>query len=111
MNIDVREEGLVRVLTLEGDFVIGEAEQKFDRTVTQLLEGGQLNLLIDLGNVRRLDSSALGAMVRALSWSQKEGGVTKLVNVTPRISQLLAITKLGSVFEMFDDLERAISSF
>lgn len=111
MKIDVREEGLVTVLTLEGDFVIGGPENEFDRAVTQLLEDRHVNLLIDLGSVRRLDSSALDAMVRALAGSQKEGGVTKLVHITPRIGRLLEITKLSSVFETYDDQKRAIASF
>jgi anti-anti-sigma factor len=50
-------------------------------------------------------------LVRALSESQKEGGQTKLLNAGPRIRQILEITRLDSVFEIYDDKEQAVASF
>lgn len=111
MKIDVTDDGPVAVVSLEGDFVIGEPESAFNRAVSRLVEDGRVNLVIDLSRVRSLDSSGLGALVRALAASQSEGGLTKLLHVTPRIGKLLEVTQLGSVFEIFDDRERAISSF
>ena len=66
---------------------------------------------MDLKGVGFLDSSGLGALVRALTNSQKEGGQTKLVHAGPQIRKLLEMTKLDSVFELHDDLPTAISSF
>jgi anti-sigma B factor antagonist len=79
--------------------------------VTRLLEEGKVNLLVDLSEVGFLDSSGLGALVRAMTNSQKEGGQTKLLNAGPQVRRLLEMTKLDSVFEIHDDLERAVSSF
>ena len=111
MELTTREEGRVTILTVHGDLVIGEPETTFKRTVTRLLEDGSVNLLVDLERVGFLDSSGLGALVRALTNSQKEGGQTKLLHAGPQVRKLLEMTKLDSVFELHDDLEKAVSSF
>jgi len=111
MELTSREDGDITILTVTGDLVIGEPETTFKKTVTQLLEQGRVNLLVDLSNVGFLDSSGLGALVRALTQSQKEGGQTKLLNAGPQIRKLLQMTKLDSVFEIHSDLEAAVSSF
>ncbi|HTO89484.1 MAG TPA: STAS domain-containing protein [Thermoanaerobaculia bacterium] len=111
MEITTREDGRVTILTVSGDLVIGEPESAFKKTVTRLLEEGRVYLLVDLKEVSFLDSSGLGALVRALTNSQKEGGQTKLLNAGPQVRKLLEMTKLDSVFELHDDLERAVLSF
>ena len=111
MDLKTTENDRVTMLTLNGDLVIGEAESTFKKTVTRLLEEGRVQLLVDLKGVGFLDSSGLGALVRALTNSQKEGGQTKLVHAGPQIRKLLEMTKLDSVFELHDDLPTAISSF
>ena len=111
MNLKTTEENGVTVLTLTGDLVIGEPEATFKKTVMRLLEEGKTRLLVDLQGVGFLDSSGLGALVRALTNSQKEGGQTKLVHAGPQIRKLLEMTTLDSVFELHDDLQAAVSSF
>ena len=111
MHLTTREDGRVTVLTVSGDLVIGEPEATFKKTVNRLLEEGHVLLLVNLKEVGFLDSSGLGALVRALTSSQKEGGQTKLVYAGPQVRKLLEMTKLDSVFEMHDDLEAAVSSF
>ena len=111
MELTTREEGRVTILTVRGDLVIGDPETTFKKTVTRLLENGSVNLLVDLAGVNFLDSSGLGALVRALTNSQKEGGQTKLLHPGPQVRKLLQMTKLDSVFELHEDLEKAVSSF
>jgi anti-sigma B factor antagonist len=111
MELTTRQDGRVTILSLKGDLVIGEPEATFKKTVTRLLENGQVHLLVDMSQVGFLDSSGLGALVRAMTNSQKEGGQTKLLNAGPQVRRLLEMTKLDSVFELHDDLERAVSSF
>jgi len=111
MNLTTREDGAVTIITVTGDLVIGDAESNFKKAVTRLLEEGHVNLLIDLSAVGFLDSSGLGALVRALTNAQKEGGQTKLLNAGPQIRKLLQMTKLDSVFEIHEDMEAAVSSF
>ena|ERR1700687_833946 len=111
MNLTTREDGPVTILTVSGDLVVGEPEAAFKKTVTHLIEAGHVQLLVDLADVAFLDSSGLGALVRALTNTQKEGGKAKLLHVGPQIRKLLEMTKLDSVFEIHDDLETAVSSF
>jgi len=111
MELTSREDGDITILTVTGDLVIGEPETTFKKTVTQLLEEGRVNLLVDLSKVGFLDSSGLGALVRALTQSQKEGGQTKLLGANDQIRKLLQMTKLDSVFELHEDLETAVTSF
>jgi anti-sigma B factor antagonist len=111
MELTTREDGGVTIVTVVGDLVIGEAETTFKRTVTRLLEEGRVNLLVDLAAVGFLDSSGLGALVRALTLAQKDGGHAKLLHAGPQIRKLLQMTKLDSVFEIHEDLEAAVSSF
>jgi anti-sigma B factor antagonist len=111
MELDIRDDGRVTILTLKGDLGIGESETLFKRTVSRLLEEGKVHLLIDCTGLRFVDSSGLGALVRALTTSQHEGGQTKLLGVGPHVRKLLEMTRLDSVFEMFTDPEEAVSSF
>ena len=111
MNLETRDDGAVTILTVTGDLVIGDPETTFKKTVTRLLEEGRVHLLVDLTGVGFLDSSGLGALVRALTQSQKEGGQTKLLGANGQIRKLLQMTKLDSVFELHDDMEAAVSSF
>jgi anti-sigma B factor antagonist len=111
MQLTTREDGRVTIVTVGGDLVIGEPEATFKKTVTRLIEEGRVNLLVDLKEVGFLDSSGLGALVRAMTLSQKEGGQTKLLRVGPQVRKLLEMTKLDSVFEIYDDPDRALASF
>jgi anti-sigma B factor antagonist len=111
MKLTTKDDGHVTILTVEGDLVIGESESLFKRTVVRLLEEGKVNLLVDMRRVSFLDSSGLGALVRAMTNSQKEGGQTKLLGAGPQVKKLLEMTKLDSVLENFTDMETAVSSF
>lgn len=111
MELDIRDDGRVTILVLKGDLGIGDSETLFKRTVSRLLEEGKVHLLIDCTALRFVDSTGLGALVRALTTSQHEGGQTKLLGVGPNMRKLLEMTKLDSVFEMFDNREQAVSSF
>jgi anti-anti-sigma factor len=111
MNLDLREDGRVTILTLSGDLGIGDSENLFKKTVARLVEEGKVHLLIDCTGLRFVDSTGLGALVRALTSSQNEGGQTKLLGVGPHLRKLLEMTRLDSVFEIHTDREQAVSSF
>jgi len=111
MQLTTTDDGHITILTVDGDLVIGESESLFKRTVIRLLEEGKVNLLVDMRRVNFLDSSGLGALVRAMTNSQKEGGQTKLLGAGPQVKKLLEMTNLDSVFENFTDMETAVSSY
>jgi len=111
MELSIREDGRVTIVSISGDLVIGEPEAAFKKEILRLHEKGKADLLIDCTSLRFVDSTGLGALVRALTTSQNEGGQVKLLAVGPHLKKLLEMTKLDSVFEMFDDREQAVSSF
>lgn len=111
MKLDVRDEGRVTVIALEGDFVIGEPESLFRQAVTDLLEAGKARILVDCGRLRTVDSTGLGSLVRTLTLTQRKGGQTKLLGVGPRLMKLLELTALAAVFEIHTDRAEALASF
>jgi anti-sigma B factor antagonist len=111
MQLDVRDDGRVTIISIDGDLIIGEPEAAFKKAVTRLLEDGKVLLLIDCAKARMVDSSGLGAIVRAFTMSQAEGGQAKLLGVQPRLKKLLSLTGLGNVLEMHESLEEAVASF
>jgi anti-sigma B factor antagonist len=111
MELVLDEDGGVTIVTLSGDLVIGDAEAAFKKTVSRLLEEGKVQLVVDCAGLRYVDSSGLGSLVRALTTSQHEGGGTRLLYVPPTLRKLLELTRLDSVFEMFEARDAAVSSF
>ncbi len=111
MELSTAQDGQVTIVTVTGDLVIGEPEAAFKKAITGLLEAGRVRLVIDCSGLRIVDSTGLGALVRALTTSQNEGGGTRLLGVGPHLKKLLEVTRLDSVFEAFDNREQAVASF
>ncbi len=111
LTIETRQDGPVTILVLSGDLVIGDAEIVFKRTASGCLEDGRVDLLIDCAGLNMVDSTGLGALVRTLTMSQKDGGQTKLLHPGVQLQRLLKMTQLDSVFECFDDAEAGVASF
>jgi anti-sigma B factor antagonist len=111
MQLTTREDGRVTIVAVAGDLVSGEPEAAFAKAVARLLEQGHVQLLVDLQGLKFLDSSGLGALVRAYTGSKKAGGQAKLVHVGPHARKLLQMTRLDTLFEIHDDMPRAVSSF
>jgi anti-sigma B factor antagonist len=114
MNIQERklndELNDVTVLDLDGTFVLG-GEGGFRQQVETLITGGSRKLLINLAKVNYMDSSGLGELISGYTKMQRVSGKMKLLNLSSRLNQLLVITKLITVFEVFDSESEAISSF
>lgn len=111
LNISERQEGNVVILDMDGKITIGEGSVTFRNTIRRLLEDNKKNILLNLSNVGYVDSSGIGELVSSFTAVNKESGSLKLLNLTQKIQDLLAITKLLTVFDTFDDEGEAISSF
>lgn len=103
-------EGIV-ILELDGRLVVGPESGEVRQKVKQLVDDHSANIIVDLKKVDFIDSTGLGTLVVAHTQTQKAGGAMKLLNVSKRNLQLLVLTKLSTVFEMFDDEQAAINSF
>lgn len=111
MEINIRSEGEVTVLDLKGNVTLGAGELKMRETIDRLIASGQKKLLLNMANVAVLDSSGIGAIIKSFTTAKKEGGKLKLVNLSRLARQLLSITGLLSVLEVFDDETSALASF
>jgi anti-sigma B factor antagonist len=111
INISERQAGDVTILDLAGKVTIGEGSVALRTTIRRLLGEGKNKLLLNLGGVGYIDSSGIGELVSSFTAVNKEGGVLKLLNLTQKIQDLLAITKLLTVFDVYDSEAEALASF
>ena len=111
MEITERALENVVVLDLKGKLTIGEGDELLKETIQKLMDQGHNKLLLNLEDVPYVDSAGLGEIVRTYTTVSRQGGSLKLVNLTKRITDLLAITKLLTVFDTFESEADAVSSF
>jgi anti-sigma B factor antagonist len=111
ITITERQAGDVTILDLQGKVTIGEGSVALRNTIRRLLGEGKNKILLNLGGVGYVDSSGIGELVSSFTAVNKEGGTLKLLNLTQKIQDLLAITKLLTVFDVFDSEAEALSSF
>lgn len=111
MEIKERVVGGVSILDLSGKVVLGEGDLQVKERIKDLLADGQQKILLNLAEVNYIDSAGLGSLISSYTTAKRGGGNLKLVNLTKRIQDLLAITKLITVFETFDSEPDALASF
>ena len=104
----VRED--ITVLTLKGRLTLGESNLVREK-ITQLSAAGRAKVVIDLSHVEYIDSTGLGILVICFTSLKKLGGALKLVNPNKRNVELLLLTKLHTVFEVFNEVQDAVNSF
>jgi anti-sigma B factor antagonist len=110
LEITSRDREGVRILDLSGKLTVGGASDLRER-VTAEAAGGGLQQLLNLKEVEYIDSTGLGTMVICFMAVQKAGGVLKLVNLNRRNLELVLLTKLSTVFQIFNEEQEAINSF
>ena len=111
MKIDVRTVGDVKILDCSGKITLGEGTMSIRNTVRELIDGGSEKILLNLGDISYIDSSGIGELVSSYTSASNREARLKLLNLTSKIKQLLAITKLLTVFETFEDEKAALASF
>ena len=111
MEIVERTVSDVTVLDLKGKMTLGEGDELLKDKINSLIHQGQKKLLLNLEGVPYIDSAGLGEIVRTYTTVSRQGGNLKLVNLTKRITDLLSITKLLTVFETYESENDAVQSF
>ena len=101
----------VMVLDLRGRITLGPETEALRERVGQLVEAGHMRLILNLEGVSYVDSVGLSTLVASYTTARRQGGDVKLLKLTKRIHDLLQITRLSTVFDTFEKLEDAISSF
>ncbi len=111
MKIETRTVGDVKVLDCSGKITLGEGTMAIRNTVREVLKNGGKKIVLNLADVNYIDSSGIGELVSTYTTVTNQGGHLKLLNLTKKIQELLAITKLLTVFQVFDNEQSAIGSF
>ena len=111
MRIVERSVGDVTILKLMGRLELEQGDFVLRDTVNRLVEAGRVKLLLDMKEVTRLDSAGIGMLVSKFLTARRAGGAIKFLHPTVRTDHLMDITKLSTVFEIFDDEEEALRSF
>lgn len=111
VKLSNRQVGEVTVIDAVGRITLGEGASAFRDSVRSLAADGHKKLLVNLGEVSYIDSSGIGEMVSGFTTIANQGGQMKLLNLNKRVKDLLQVTKLYTVFEVFDDETAAVRSF
>jgi anti-sigma B factor antagonist len=108
---NIRQVGDVLIVDLSGRIALGDGSGVVRDTVKDMLNEGQRNILLNLGDVSYIDSAGLGELVGAYATVTNKGGRIKLLNVQKKVNDLLQVTKLYTVFESFTSETAAVRSF
>ncbi|HEY3045341.1 MAG TPA: STAS domain-containing protein [Vicinamibacterales bacterium] len=111
MQIEERAVGDVMILDLKGKITLGEGDELLKDKINSLVNQGHRKIILNLAGVPYIDSAGLGEVVRTYTTVSRQGGSLKLLNLTKRITDLLSITKLLTVFETYESENEAVRSF
>ena len=111
LDIQQREREGIAILDLRGRLVVGEATSNLREKIRELGESGLKNIIVNLQEVDYIDSTGLGGLVIGYTTLKKAGGALKVTNLSRRNIELLVLTKLSTVFEVFNDEQDAVNSF
>ena len=111
VKLTSRQVGDVTVIDAAGRITLGEAASAFRDKIRDLVAKGNKKILLNLSEVSYIDSSGIGELVSGFTTITNNGGQFKLIGLSKRVKDLLQITKLYTVFEVFDDETQAVRSF
>jgi anti-sigma B factor antagonist len=111
MAINTRTVGDVTVLDMSGKLTIGVGDAQLRDAVQQALENGSTKLVLNMSALTTIDSAGIGELVSAYTRVNNRGGKLKLENLPPKVTDILMITQLITVFEVYDNEEEAVASF
>jgi anti-sigma B factor antagonist len=111
LKINIRETADATILDMSGRVDLGEALAELRDSIREVLAGDQKNILLNLAEVSRIDSSGLGQLIGSYATVTNRGGQVKLLNLQKRVNDLMQVTKLLTVFETYTNEEAALKSF
>ena len=101
----------VVVLHLQGSITLGEGTRRFRQLIHDTLDAGKKDILLNMSEVYYIDSSGLGELVAAFTTANHQGGRLKLMRLSQKVQDVVQLTKVHRVFEIFSDEESAVRSF
>jgi anti-sigma B factor antagonist len=111
MNVNVRKRDDVTILDLKGKITIGSGDVALRNSIQEVIAGGAQKVLINMSDVSTIDSSGIGELVSAYTTATNRGAKLKLYNLPAKVSDILTITQLITVFDVYDSEDEAVRSF
>jgi anti-sigma B factor antagonist len=111
LRVTYRDAGPITVVDIGGRITLGEGSALLRKTIRDLLDDQRLKILLNLADVNYIDSSGIGELVSAFTAVKNRGGDLKLLHLTKKVHDLLQLTKLFTVFDVYSDEHIALSSF
>lgn len=111
MKIKTRIVNDIQILDCSGQITLGEGTMSVRNAVRAAVQGGAKKIILNLGDISYIDSAGVGELVSTFTSTINAGGQLKLLHLTKKIRELLTITKLLTVFQVFDDEKAALASF
>ncbi len=111
MKIKTNEKYGALIIELRGNVMGGPDAQEFQDLLHKSLEDDKKNIVVDLANVKFMNSSGLGMLISGFTTMKNGGGTLKLANATEKINSLLVITKLITIFDNYESVDEAVESF
>lgn len=114
MKIKIKKEmkGDVAILHLSGNMLGGPpSSEKFPEEIRKIIDGGINKVVVDLEKVKRMNSTGLGILMQCYTSLKNKGGSLKIAKINKSILGVLVLTKLNTIFDIYETLEEALSSF
>ena len=111
MKVTTRQKGNVTILDLKGRITIGAGDIALRNAVQEAMAAGAKNVLVNMAEVTTIDSSGVGELVSAYTTATNRGAKVKLANLPAKVQDILHITQLITVFDVFDSEDEALASF
>lgn len=111
MKLTTRSRNSVTIIEPRGKITIGIGDVALREAVDAALAGGSTKILVDLANATRMDSSGVAELVAAFNKVKGRGGALKLMHLPDKIQNILGVTQLMTVFDIFDEEDEAVASF
>jgi len=111
MKATSRSAGNVDIIKLDGKITIGAGDQQLREVISSAVNEGKTNILLDLSAVTTIDSSGIGELVGSYTTVTNRGGKLKLLHLPAKLNELLHVTQLITVFEVYEDEQEALKSF
>jgi len=111
MKATTRTVDNVEIISLQGKITIGSGDTQLREVITNAVNAGKTNVLLDLSGVTTIDSSGIGELVGSYTTVTNRGGKLKLLHLPAKLNELLHVTQLITVFEVYENEQEAVSSF
>ena len=111
MKATSRSANGIEIIALQGKITIGSGDSQLREVITNALNGGKNNILLDMSGVTTIDSSGIGELVGSYTTVTNRGGKLKLLHLPAKLNELLHVTQLITVFEVYENEQDAVKSY